>query len=228
MSRVATKDLSPTDDRRFVVLGTGGHAREVAGLIALTLGEGTFYGFVSESGHHASEGKSLPVVGDDSWLAVESSRVGFLVAAGSGFPRARKRMMDLSVNLQLAAPPLVHPTAVYPHSQESLPRGLVVCAGAIISCDTALGDFGLINWNVTIGHDTSIGQCSVINPGANIGGDVHVGERVLVGAGAQVLQGLSLGDGAIVGAGAVVTRDVNARTVVAGVPARVIATVSDE
>jgi UDP-2-acetamido-3-amino-2,3-dideoxy-glucuronate N-acetyltransferase len=41
-----------------------------------------------------------------------------------------------------------------------------------------------------------------------------------IGSGATILPNVTIGEGAIVGAGAVVTRDVAARTTVAGVPAR--------
>jgi len=53
----------------------------------------------------------------------------------------------------------------------------------------------------------------------------ELGDRVFVGAGAIVLAGVTVGDSAVIGAGAVVARDVPAYTVVAGVPARVIARV---
>ena len=53
----------------------------------------------------------------------------------------------------------------------------------------------------------------------------RIGDRVFIGANAVVNMGLSIGDEAVVAAGAVVTRDVPARTVVAGVPARPVAKV---
>lgn len=54
---------------------------------------------------------------------------------------------------------------------------------------------------------------------------VRIGDRVFVGAGAVVLMGVTIGDESVVAAGAVVTADVPPRSVVAGVPARVVATV---
>ncbi|MGN6197335.1 acyltransferase [Humibacter sp.] len=57
---------------------------------------------------------------------------------------------------------------------------------------------------------------------------VSIGDRVFIGANAVVMMGVTIGDEAVIGAGAVVTKDVPARTVVAGVPARRVATVDLE
>ena len=51
---------------------------------------------------------------------------------------------------------------------------------------------------------------------------VTIGDNVWLGRGATVLPGVTIGDHSIVAAGAVVTKDVAARTVVAGNPARVV------
>ena len=51
---------------------------------------------------------------------------------------------------------------------------------------------------------------------------VKIGNKVWIATNALILPGVSIGDGAIVAAGAVVTKDVPAKCMVAGVPARVI------
>ena len=48
------------------------------------------------------------------------------------------------------------------------------------------------------------------------------GRNVWVGSNATILQGVTIGDNAVIGAGAVVTKDVEANTIVGGVPARFI------
>lgn len=49
-----------------------------------------------------------------------------------------------------------------------------------------------------------------------------------VGAGATILPGVTVGENAVVAAGAVVTKDVEANTVVGGVPAKVIKTLNQD
>lgn len=51
---------------------------------------------------------------------------------------------------------------------------------------------------------------------------VHIERNVWIGARAVILPGIRLGESCVVGAGSVVTKDVPARVVVAGVPAKLI------
>lgn len=56
---------------------------------------------------------------------------------------------------------------------------------------------------------------------------ITVGDYVWIGAGAIILPGVTIGEGAVVAAGAVVTKDVAARMIVAGNPAREMRSVDD-
>lgn len=83
-----------------------------------------------------------------------------------------------------------------------------------------IGDGSLIGHNVvlaTLNHDLNPD-----NRGAMIPAPIVIGKRVWIGANATVLPGVSIGDGAVIAAGAVVTHDVEANTVVGGVPAKLI------
>lgn len=85
-----------------------------------------------------------------------------------------------------------------------------------------IGDRALIGHNcviATLNHDMDPAKRANLIPSP-----VHIGSDAWLGANVTVLPGVSIGDGAVVAAGAVVTKDVPARTVVGGVPAKVIKT----
>lgn len=208
--------------RALIVIGTGGQAREMAQL-ALTIDRAgrrwDFLGFVGDGSlATGTELRLGRVLGDDSWLLAQD--IAADLVAGIGHPMLRAAVMQRYVGARFAFPTLIHPSATVPQSAVELGRGCTIAAGARLTSDITVGDFGLLNTNVTIGHDATIGESVVINPGANIAGWVMVGDQVLIGAGAQVLEHRRIGARSRIGAGAVVTRDVDADSTVVGIPAR--------
>ena len=92
--------------------------------------------------------------------------------------------------------------------------------------DTRIGEGTKIDNLVHVAHNVVIGRNCMLVAGCLIGGSVEIGDGAWIGLGAKINQRLKIGEGAIVGSGAVVTRDVEPRTVVAGVPAKFVRTVS--
>lgn len=69
-------------------------------------------------------------------------------------------------------------------------------------------------------HGTQLGTPMFRQP--CVAAHVEIGDDVWIGANAVILPGVRIGNGAVVGAGAVVVRDIEALTIVGGVPARSI------
>lgn len=130
-------------------------------------------------------------------------------------------------------------------SPSALDRGVVLlCSGEVVSpIKIYIGAHTYINRNTFLDaiESLTIGQHCAIGPGCYItdhdhGTDVSfsplsqpmlakptkIGDRVWIGANVTILKGVTIGDDAIVGAGSVVTKNIPARSIAVGVPAKVI------
>lgn len=93
---------------------------------------------------------------------------------------------------------------VYGHGGVKIGNGVRIAAHSVI---------------IPANHRIDAGDTPLVSSGlAAIG--INIDEDVWIGAGCHILDGVSIGAGAVIGAGSVVTRSVENRTIVAGVPAR--------
>ena len=92
--------------------------------------------------------------------------------------------------------------------------------------NVVIGSYVMMGPNIiinSINHHYLERNALMINQGVR-GQPVIIGDDVWIGANALILPGVTVGTGAMIAAGAVVTKNVEAYTVVAGVPAKKIKT----
>lgn len=70
--------------------------------------------------------------------------------------------------------------------------------------------------------DHGIKRDQLINEQPNESAPIKIGSDVWIGTGAKILKGVTIGDGAVIAAGALVKEDVEAYSIVGGIPAKVI------
>ena len=204
-----------------ILLGSGGHARALLGLIrecGLPL-----MGCVSPQPPDSKWQKECPWLGDDDALE------GFIkqsvkVVNGIGSTRStalRRNIFNKIRQRGFYFGSLVHPSAII--AQEVMfSEGVQVFPRVIIQPGVKIADNVLLNSGCIIEHECEIGAHSHIAPGAVLSGGVIVGVGVHLGASSAIIQGARIGDNAIVGMGAVVLNDVPDNTIVVGNPARTL------
>lgn len=197
---------------RVLIIGAGGHSREVADLVRQQGHDIVAFLDDNLSGTHDPTG--LPVHATIEPHEAEA----FVVAIGAA--DARARLYDEWIGLLPALSVIASSAQVSEWSH--LGSGIQIAQNVVVNANARICDDVILNVACVVSHDAVVGSHTHVAPGALIGGAATIGEGCLVGAGAVIAPGVSVGDGAVVGAGAVVIDGVDPGWVVAGVPARVI------
>jgi len=127
-----------------------------------------------------------------------------------------------------------------------LPRAVIgedcnICSHCFIESDVVVGDRVTVKSGVQLWDGVRLEDDVFVGPNVTFTNDRLPRSRVYpdafpvtlvrrgasIGGGATILPGLQIGERAMIGAGAVVTKDVPARAIVVGSPARVMGYVDD-
>lgn len=201
-----------------VVIGAGGHGREVAEILA----DGPNFrpiGFIDQDPQLTGRTiDDLPVLGTLQWLAEHPS---VLVVVAIGNPVILQRVVGQVCELGNQFAQAVSPAAKISRLAELAP-GVVIFPGAIVNTRARIGACATLNVGSTVSHDSVVGEYCNLNPGARLGGNVTLGDGCYIGMGACVIHGRTIGAWTTVGAGSAVVRDLPEHVTAVGSPARVI------
>jgi sugar O-acyltransferase (sialic acid O-acetyltransferase NeuD family) len=209
---------------RIVIFGAGENG--VQALVCLRrAGEVEVVGFLDGApGKKGTRVAGLEVFGGTEEiprLKAEAGVTGALVAIGDNYHRARLTAEIRPYGLQMVS--AIHPWALV-ESPRRIGVGCIIEMGAAVHVDADVGEGVFLGGGSVVSHQSTVGDFCLLGGGAVFGGHVTIGPRTLIGVGAKLKPHISIGADVVVGVGSVVVKDVPDRTMVAGVPARVIRT----
>lgn len=205
------------------ILGAGGFAREALNILIDLGREDEVLGFVEQNSKREGEVMNGKKVFDERVL--DDSPAGTRLVGAIGSPKRRSWFQQLEERgFQFET--IIHPSVVKSRWTE-FGRGVILCAGNILTNNIRIGDHTIINLGCTIGHDVRIGDYVTVSPGVDISGNVSIEDDVWVGIGSTIIEKTSIGKGSFLGAGAVVTNDIPPGVLAVGVPAVVKRQITD-
>lgn len=207
---------------RVIGIGAGGHAAAVVDTLRRA-GRYHLHGLLDGAPERqAADVLGVPVLGGDECLGPlwqQGIRHAFIGVGSNGSTASRIRIWRQLQKLGFEPVDAIDPQAIL-SAHATVGAGVTILARAVVNARAQLGANVIVNTGAIIEHDCVVADHVHVATGAILTGGVTVETGAFVGAGACVRPGIRIGAGAVVGAGAAVVSDVEADTVVAGVPAR--------
>jgi sugar O-acyltransferase (sialic acid O-acetyltransferase NeuD family) len=188
-----------------VLIGNGGHAREVISQIGVNLLRFVDYRFVDSD--------SLPLSQLDPnehivMVAVADSKDRFNII--QRLPKETKYFT------------WIHPTALILGNDIEIGEGSFIGANSILTTNIKIGKHAILNRANHIGHDCLIGDYFSAMPGSIVSGNVIIEDGVYLGTNASVKEKLSICSSTTIGLNAAVVKNIEEPGIYVGVPARKI------
>src|SRR5690606_9653321 len=118
---------------------------------------------------------------------------------GVGSPSIKRVLVQKALEADLRPfPTIIHPRATVQDAQCGV--GGIITPGVVVTTNVKIGDYVILNLNVTVGHDSEIHDYCTINPGCAISGNTSISSDVLFGTGSVCREGIKIASENIFGA----------------------------
>lgn len=204
--------------RPLILIGGGGHCKSV-----IDVAESAGYDILGILDMPKDVGKqilSTKIIGTDDDIPAYVSRAEYVITVGFIKNPATRIKLFHRVKESGGELATIIASTAYVSKYASLGEGTVVMHHAFVNADASIGSNVIINTFANIEHGVRIGNQCHVSTGTIINGDCCVGERCFIGSQAVLANSISVCDDVVIGAGSVVTRDIAARGIYIGNPAK--------
>ncbi|WP_289333127.1 acetyltransferase [Mannheimia haemolytica] len=202
---------------KLILSGAGGYAKSV--LDSLDHEQYEFCGFIDNFKPEGSVHLGYPILASTIDCFSKRDNYHYFICIGNNSYRLEKFSKLQKYKCRIIN--VVDKTALV-SKNSTLGIGVFVGKMAIVNSGVTVGDNVIINTKSLVEHGCFIGSHCNISTNTTLNGDVIVEDHAFIGSSSVVNGQLRVGESALVGSGAVVIRNVEPRTVVAGVPAKYI------
>ena len=185
-----------------VLIGNGGHAREVMAQMGVRL-----LRFVDEK---YVDGDTLPL----SQFS-PAKHIAMVAIADS------KDRYDIVQRLPKETQffTFIHPTALLMEDVE-IGEGSFIGAYSILTTNIKIGKHAILNRGNHIGHDCKIGDYFSAMPNAVVGGNVNIKDKFYMGSCSNVREKINIGSDVIIGMNSAVVKNIEKSGIYVGVPSK--------
>ena len=208
--------------KRIIILGAGGHGKEVAWTLRCMREVGAAVELLGYCDDFVAKGTivaGIPVLGSiESAADSVSGPVAYICAVGLN--KVRPSLVARAEASGWVPFTVIHPSAVIAERAEIQP-GSYVATGSYVGPDAVVGSHAIVNFQSSIGHDAVLESFVQLCPGVRISGGAKIGGGCFFGSNSVVAPGVSVGAETTVCAASFVGKSVPPRVFILGVPGRV-------
>lgn len=208
--------------RQSIILGTGGHCRVIASLLAANH-EANIVGILDLATHVPNEKiLNIPVIGSVCYLedVKDQSQTDVYLAIGDN--KMRRSWYYKVKEMGFSLPNLLAKSAIVDRDAH-LGEANVICPFAYIGPEAVLGNNNLVNTGAILEHEVKVGSHCHIAPSSVVAGRTSIGDYTFLGAGSVIVDRIQISSQTVIGAGATVIKSIECSGgTFVGTPARLL------